>query len=306
MSGAKKEVRIGRRTVSLSNPDKVFWPEEEITKGELVAYYRAIADVMVPHVKDRLLTLERFPNGVEGQRFYQKDASDYFPDWIPRKTAPKEGGKGTVNYVVCNEPAALVYLANQGCITFHTGLHRVDRLERPDLFVMDLDPSTDDFSVVQRAALATRELLLSIGLTPFVKTSGSRGLHVVVPLRRTSTFGDVRAFAVDVASELERRFPEELTTEWKKANRGDRLLLDVARNGYGAHAVAPYSVRARPGAPVAMPIEWSEVEDDSLRASRYTIRDAPDLVAKRGDLWADMRAEAGSIAQARKRLDSLR
>jgi bifunctional non-homologous end joining protein LigD len=302
---AKEEVRIGRRMVSLSKPDKVFWPDENITKGELVAYYRAIADVMVPHLKDRLLTLERFPNGIEGQRFYQKDASDYFPNWIATKRAPKEGGKGTVNYVVCNEAATLVYLANQGCVTFHTGLHRIDRLNRPDLFIMDLDPSTEDFSVVQRAALATRDLLEDLGLAVFVKTSGSRGLHVVVPLRRTSTFGDVRAFASDVAGELERRYPEELTTEWRKVNRGDRLYLDVARNGYGAHAVAPYSVRARPGAPVAMPIDWSEVEDGGLSPSRYTIREAPGVVEQRGDLWADMRSAGGSLAQASKKLGKL-
>lgn len=303
---AKEEARIGRRTVSLSKPDKVFWPDENITKGELVSYYRAIAEVMVPHVRDRLLTMERYPDGVNAQRFYQKDASKYFPDWIATKRAPKEGGKGTVDYVVCNEVATLVYLANQGCITFHTGLHRIDKLDRPDLFVMDLDPSTEDFSVVQRAALATRDLLDEIGLTAFVKTSGSRGLHVTVPLRRTSTFGDVREFASEVAGELERRYPDELTTEWRKVNRGDRLYLDVARNGYGAHAVAPYSVRARPRAPVAMPIEWSEVEDDSLRPARYTIREAPAVVERRGDLWSDMRSAAQSLAQARKAMGKLR
>jgi bifunctional non-homologous end joining protein LigD len=302
----KEEVKIGKRTISLSKPDKVFWPDENITKGELVSYYRAIADVMVPHLKERLLTMERFPDGIDHQRFYQKDASAYFPDWIATKSAPKEGGKGRVNYVVCNEAATLVYLANQGCVTFHTGLHRVDRLDRPDLFIMDLDPSTEDFSVVQRAALATRDLLQDLGLAVFVKTSGSRGLHVVVPLRRTSTFGDVRAFATEVAGELERRHPDELTTEWRKVNRGDRLYLDVARNGYGAHAAAPYSVRARPGAPVAMPIEWSEVEDDSLRASRYTIREVPDVVARHGDLWRDIRSSAGSLAQARKALSRMR
>ena len=306
MAKKKEDVKIGRRTVSLSNPDKVFWPDKGITKGDLVAYYRAIADVMIPHVKDRLLTMERYPDGMKGQRFYQKDASAYFPDWIKRKRAPKEGGRGTVDHVVCNEPATIVYLANQGCLTFHSGLHRIDKLDRPDLFVMDLDPSTEEFSVVQRAALSTRELLEGIGLKPFVKTSGSRGLHVVVPLKRTSTFGDVREFARDMATVLERRFPDELTTEHRKANRGDRLYLDVARNAYGAHAVAPYSVRARPGAPVAMPIDWSEVEDEDLRPSRYTIGDAPDVIAERGDLWADMTASASSLGQARKHLAKLR
>lgn len=293
---------IGRRKVSLSSADKLFWPEENITKGDLVAYYRGIADVMVPHLKDRLLTMERYPSGMEGQRFYQKDASDYFPDWIPRQRVPKERGRGTVDHVVCNEAAAVVYLANQACLTFHTGLHRIDRLDRPDLLIMDLDPSTEDFSVVQRAALATRELLDEVGLKAFVKTSGSRGLHVAVPLRRTSDFGQVRSFVRDMADELERRFPDELTTEHRKVNRGQRLYLDVARNGFGAHAAAPYTVRARPGAPVSMPIPWSEVEDPKLRPSRYTIKDALDVVAKRGDLWADMRSEAGSASAAAKRL----
>lgn len=298
----KEEVKIGRRTVSLSRPEKVFWPDEDITKGQMVAYYRAVAEVMVPHVRDRLLTVERYPDGTEAQRFFQKDAPSYFPKWIKRKRAPKEAGGGTVDYVVCNEPATVVYLANQAAITFHAGLHRIDRMDRPDQFMMDLDPSTDDFSVVQRAALATRDLMDEIGLTTFVKTSGSRGLHVVVPLRRTATFGQVRSFARTVVAELERRFPDELTTEHRKTNRGDRLYLDIGRNTYGAHAVAPYSMRARPGAPVAMPIPWTEVEDDSLRASRYTITDAIEVIKDRGDLWADMRSAAGSVSAASKRL----
>jgi bifunctional non-homologous end joining protein LigD len=300
----KQEVRIGRRTLSLSKADKTFWSDDGITKGDLVAYYTAIAPVMVPHLKDRLLTMERYPDGYGGGRFYQKDASEYFPEWITRKRAPKEGGKGTVDYVVCNEAATLVYLANQACMTFHTSLHRIDRLERPDLFIMDLDPSTEDFSIVRHAALATRELLVDLGLTPFVKTSGSRGLHVVVPLRRTGTFAEVRQFARLFAQVLESRNPDELTTEHRKAKRGDRLFLDVMRNGYGAHAVAPYSVRARPHAPVAMPIEWSEVEDDRLTPTRYTLRDAVAVVEKRGDLWSDMRKDAGSIAGPAKRLAS--
>ena len=300
---AKEEVRIGRRSVSLSRPDKIFWADENITKGEMVSYYRAIAEVMVPHVRDRLLTMERYPDGWQGGRFYQKSASDYFPDWIATKTAPKERGSGTVDYVVCNEPATLVYLANQGCITFHTGLHRVDDLDKPDTFIMDLDPSTEDFSVVRDTALMTRDLLDEIGLVPYVKTSGSRGLHVVVPLRRTSPFGEVRAFARAFAAELERMNPEELTTEHRKADRGERLFLDWMRNGYGSHAVAPYSVRARAGAPVAMPIPWSEVEDPKLRASRYTVRDAVKVVEERGDAWESMRADARSLGPAARKLE---
>lgn len=296
-----KEVTIGRRRVSLSNPGKTFFPDAEISKGDVVDYYRAISDVMVPHVRDRLLTMERYPDGLTGIRFYQKDASDHFPKWIRTKEAPKEGGS-TVNYVVCNEPATLVYLANQACLTFHTGLHRIDRFDRPDLFVMDLDPSTDDFDGVRNAALATKELIEELGLTPFVKTSGSRGLHVAVPIQRRSSFEEVRTFARAVAAELERRHPDDLTTEHRKANRGERLYLDAGRNSYGAHAVAPYSVRARPAAPVAMPIPWSEVEDASLRPSRYTIREAVEVVSERGDLWAEMRKSAGSVGAARKRL----
>jgi bifunctional non-homologous end joining protein LigD len=300
-----EEVRIGRRTVSLSKPDKEFWPEDGITKGDLVAYYRAVAPVMVPHLKDRLLTIERYPDGLQGNRFYQKDASDYFPSWVATKTAPKEGGGGTVDYVVCNEPATLVYLANQAALTFHTSLHRIDRLDRPDQFIMDLDPSSEDFSVVQRAAFLTKELLEEIGLTPFVKTSGSRGLHIVVPLQRRADFGEVRRFARDLAAELERRAPDDLTTEHRKAKRGDRLYLDVMRNGYGAHAVAPYTVRARPGAPVAMPIPWAEVRDDRLRANRYTLRDAIDVINERGDEWATISKSAGSIGAATKNLQRI-
>ena len=304
MTRTKETVTVGRREISLSNLDKPFWADEGLTKGDLIHYFEAIAPVMVRYLRDRLLTIERYPDGIDGGRFYQKSASKYFPGWIKRKAAPKEGG-GTVDHVVCNEAATLVYLANQAAVTFHTSLHRIDNFERPDHLIVDLDPSTDDFDVVRDAALATKELAEEVGLTPFVKTSGSRGLHVVVPLRRTSSFSEVRAFARDFAVDLERRNPEELTTEHRKAKRGDRLFLDVMRNGFGAHAVAPYSVRARPGAPVAMPIDWAEVEDRSLRANRYTIRDAVTIVEERGDRWEGMSASAGSVGSAAKKLSKV-
>lgn len=283
----------------------MFWPGDDLSKADLVDYYSSVAAVMVPHLKDRLLTMERYPDGAEADRFYQKDASSYFPKWITRRTVPKEGGAGTVDHVVCNEPAVLVYLANQACITFHTSLHRADRLDRPDQFVLDLDPSTDDFDVVRRAATSARELLEEIGLTPFVKTSGSRGLHVVTPLRRTSTSNDVRSFARKVAAALEERRPEEVTTEHRKAKRGVRLYLDVMRNSYGAHVAAPYSLRALPHAPVSMPIQWSEVGDPELTPTRYTLRDVVSIVEERGDLWADIRKGARSLSAAAKRLSAI-
>jgi bifunctional non-homologous end joining protein LigD len=230
----------------------------------------------------------------------QKNASDYFPGWVERAALAKQDG--AVQHVVARDGATLVYLANQAALTLHVGLSRVDRIEQPDRLVIDLDPSDDDFAKVKRAAKRARQLLEAVGLVPFVQTTGSRGLHVWVPLERKEGFEEVRAFAGEIAAPLVAQSPDELTTEQRKAARGDRVYVDVARNAYAQTAAAPYTVRARPMAPVATPLEWDELGDRALTPDRYTITNLFRRLGQRSDPWRDMARHAQPLEAARARL----
>ncbi|MFI8825098.1 non-homologous end-joining DNA ligase [Streptomyces sp. NPDC053431] len=294
---AAATVRAGRRTVEVARPDKVLFPEDGITKAELAAYYHRVADRMVPHLRGRPLMLERHPDGIDDSGFMQKDVPDHFPDWLDRAELPKEDG--TVTYALCDDAASLVYLASQACVTPHRWLSRADRPEHPDRLVFDLDPPGDDFEAVRRAAGRLRGLLDELELPSLPMTTGSRGLHVIVPLLRRSPFDDVRALARDVAETLAARYEDELTTAARKRDRRGRLYLDVQRNGYGQTAVAPYAVRARPGAPVAAPLAWSELDDPGLTARRWTLADADELRSR--DPWRAA-PRGRSAAAARRRL----
>ncbi len=296
-------VQVDGRRLELSNTEKVLFPQPGLTKGDLIGYYRKVAPVMLPHLEGRPLSLERYPDGIEAGGFMQKNASDHFPDWIRRAHLAKEGG--TVDHVVAGDAATLVYLANQAAVTLHIGLARVDRIEHPDRLVIDFDPSDDDFAKVRRAAKAARALIEALGLVPFVQTTGSRGLHVWVPLDRQADFDQVRAFAADLALRLAARAPDELTTAQRKAKRGSRVFLDVARNGYAQTAVAPYSVRTRPEASVATPLDWSEVDDTALSPRRYTIANLFRRLGRKGDPWAEIGRDARGIAAAAERLATL-
>ena len=298
------EVKVGRRAIAITNPDKVLWPDDGYTKRDLVEYYQAVAEAMVPHTKERLATMERFPDGIGAHRFYNKNAPSYFPEWIDRKTVSKKGG--TVSHVVINDAATLVYLAQQACITPHVTLYRVDDLEHPDQVMLDLDPSTDDFSIVRETALALRDVLAELDLFSVVKTSGSRGLHIVVPLDRSAAFPEVRTFAVQLAELMAARDPDRVTTEFGKAERGTRLFMDWMRTRPNQHAVAPYAARALPSAPVAMPVAWDEVEDPKLHAQAWTIESAIVRVTSEPDPWKGWRRRARGLAKAQARLTELR
>jgi len=298
------KLKVGRRTIEITNPDKVLFPDDGFTKADLVGYYEAVAPSMLPHTRDRLATLERYPDGIAAHRFFNKDAPKHFPDWIDRATVPKKGG--TVDHVVIGDAATLVYLAQQACVTPHVTLHRADDLEHPDQLMLDLDPSTDDFSIVRTIALVLREILEDLGLFSVVKTSGSRGLHIVVPLDRSTDFPTVRSFAFDVAELLALRDPDRVTVETSKVERRDRLFVDWLRNSFGQHAVAPYGVRARRGAPVAMPLDWDEVEDPQLDPRAWSIKTAVDRLNDSADPWAGWRRRARGLGDARKRLDRMR
>lgn len=290
------------RAVDVSNRDKVLFPDDGITKGELVDYYGAVADVMVPHVRDRPVTIHRFPDGIDKGGFLQKNVSRHFPDWIKTVTVEKSGGATT--YALCNDAATLRYLANQAAITFHVWPSRADKLDYPDRLIFDLDPSVDEFKIVRETALTLRGILEELGLVPFLMTTGSRGLHVVTPLDRSETFHEVREFADAVAGLLVEKDPDRLTTEFSKANRGDRLFVDTGRNAYAQHAVAAYSVRPMPRAPVATPIGWDEL-DGSLRPDGFTLRDVPERTAVTGDPWEGISRRARSLTKPRQKLSRL-
>jgi bifunctional non-homologous end joining protein LigD len=286
------------RTVKISRPDKQLFPTGE-TKADLAGYYERVAEAMLPHVAGRPLNLERYVDGIEAERLIQQRAAKYFPDWIARAETPKKGG--SVEHVVARDADTLVYLAGQAAITLHRWLSRADRLDRPDVLIVDLDPSDPD-AEVRAAAVEFGGLMRELGLEPFAMTTGSRGFHVVAPLQRRQDFDVVREFARDLARLAAARDPERLTVEFRKAKRGGRILVDVARNAYAQTAVAPYSVRARPGAPVATPLHWEELEDPSTRPNGWTIHTVLDRLP---DPWADIHASARSLGKPRRELDRL-
>lgn len=300
----KETLRFGRYAVEVSNRDKVLFPDAGVTKGDLVDYYRRIAERMVPHLEERPVAMQRFPDGIDAEGFYQKDAPDYFPDWIERVTVEKEGG--TVTHVVCRNEATLVYLANQAVVTPHVWLSRVDDLHRPDRMIFDLDPPGVDFEPVRSAARALRGLLDELGLVAWPLVTGGRGLHVVVPLRRGERFDSVRGFARGVAEVLASREPDRFTTETRKAKRRGRLFLDYLRNAYAQTAVPPFAVRPRPGAPVAVPLDWDDVDDPGLRGDAYTVGNVFRRLSQTDDPWRGMARHARSLDRPRERLEGLR
>jgi bifunctional non-homologous end joining protein LigD len=289
--------------VEITHADRVLFPDDGITKGDLVDYYGEVADVMVPHVKGRPLTLWRYPRGIDQQGFVQQDFAGSLPDWMGSAEVTKEGG--TVVHPVADHRDALVWLANQNGVTPHAWLSRRDRLDEPDQVIFDLDPSTNDFAAVRAAARAVADVLDELGLASYLKTTGSRGLHVVVPISRGLDFDTVRQFARDVAAVVADDDPDHRTVEMRKDKRGDRVYLDVMRNAYAQTAVAPYAVRARRGAPVATPLEWDELDRRGMRPDRFTVRDVPKRIAEQGDPWADMRRHARSLARPMQRLSKL-
>ena len=297
-------MKIGGHKIDISHEDKILFPKAKITKGDVIDYFWRVAKVMLPHVRGRPLAMRRHPDGIEGEGFFQKEVPDYFPRWIKRITTPrKEGGK--VDNVVCDNAATLVYLANQACFTPHVWLSRRDKLDCPDQLIFDLDPPGTKFALVRFAAKALRDFLDELGLCAFVKTTGSRGLHVIVALDRKQDFDTAREFAQDVARVLANRHPKRLTVEPRKNKRRGRLYLDTARNSYAQHAVAPYAVRAIEGAPIATPLSWEEVNDSKVDAQRFTVKNIFQRLSRKSDPWKNLRRSMRSFKTARRRLDGI-
>lgn len=300
-----EEITVGEIAVRISNAGKVLFPDDGITKADLARYYADVAGRMLPWLRDRPITMMRYPDGLAGQRIVQKNVPAYFPDWIRRVEVPKEGG--TVQQAVCDQPADLVYLAGQACIEVHAFTSRADRLDRPDQMVFDFDPPDGQhFGQARQAALWARDLLDGeLGLTSYVRTTGGRGLHVHVALDRRAGFDPVLEFTHRVAAVLANRHPDVITDEQRKDKRGQRVYADVMRNAYAQLVVASYGVRARPGAPVATPLSWSEVADATLEPGQFTLSTVRARLAKADDPWEGFDRSASGLAQASKRLADL-
>jgi bifunctional non-homologous end joining protein LigD len=303
------QLHAGRRVIEVSHADKLLYRNPDITEGEVAEYYLAVAPRMVPLLRDRPLVMERFPRGASEAGFIQKQVPEHFPDWIRTATLPKE--RGTIDHVVCCDRAGatLAYLTDQSCLVLHAWLSRVDRPQHPDQMILDLDPPGADrrsVGLVRDAARLLHEVLEDIGLRAFVKSTGSRGAHVHVPLDRRAGFEESRALARALAQVVADDSPGRFTVEARKANRGDRLYLDTMRNAYAQHAVAPYSLRALPGAPVAVPLDWAEITERGFHPRRYRLRDVMRDLDRWADPWAGMARARSSASRARQRLDRLR
>jgi bifunctional non-homologous end joining protein LigD len=288
----------------ITHPEKVLFPEDGITKGELAAYYEAIAPLLLPHVRARPLTMERFPRGIGEKGFFQKNVSRGVPEWLPRFEVPKK--KGTVQHPLVTDRRSLEWVTNQNCITLHVWPSRAPHIYQPDVCVFDLDPSTEDPERLRRAALAIRDLLEEIGLPSWVKTTGGKGFHIVVPLDGEAAFDEVYEFAHSVAMVLVKRHPQHLTLEFSKADRGGRIYVDIGRNGYSATFAAVYTARALRGAPVSASCSWEELERGEVGPRTFTLRTMASRVDRVGDLWAEMRRRPRSLRRAAARLANLR
>ena len=285
----------------ITHPEKILFPGEGITKVELASYYEAIAPVMLPHLRGRPITMERYHRGIGSPGFFQKDVVKGFPEWLERVEVPKHGG--TVHHPIANDTRSLLWLANQNSITIHVWPSRTPNLYNPDICIFDLDPSKeDDLDTLRAAALRVRELLDDLGLPSWIKTSGSKGFHIAVPLNGKHDFAEVARFAHTVGRVLVNRDPDNLTQEFHKVDRGGRILVDTGRNGYSATYAATYTVRAKPGAPVSAPCTWNEIEKGEVGPKTFTIRTMAQRIASAGDLWSDLLKNKVSLKRALNRL----
>jgi len=299
-----REFVFNSRAVKVGNADKVLFPDIGLTEGALADYYYRVAGTILPHLRDRPISMQRFPKGIGDRGFYAKQKPAHFPDWVD-SVAIEVLETGEVQpQVVINKPETLVYLVDQATVTFHAWLSRTRDLQRPDKLIFDLDPPRD-FAAARDAAHDVRRLLDELGLPAYLMTTGSRGLHVGVPLDSSADFDTVRDFASDLAGLLASRAPDRLTTETHKNKRRGRLFLDYLRNAYAQTSVSPYAVRAKPGAPVATPLHWDELDEPELTAQRFHVGNVLDRLKERGDPWADFYDRGVSLVAARARLAEL-
>lgn len=297
-------MQFGPYHVDIKNRDKPFFPGSEITKGDLIDYYGRIAGCLLPYLEDRPLTLSRFPDGIEEEGFYQKEKPDYFPDWIETVEVEKEDG--TNHQVICNNKATLIYLVNQGTLSLHPWLSTSAHLHKPDRIVFDLDPPQGNFDIVLEGAKALRGLLEEkLDMAAFVMTTGSKGMHVVSPIKPADDFNEVRAFAQQASRYLALQRPDDFTTEVRKNKRNGRLFFDYLRNAYAQTSIPPYSVRAIEGAPIATPLAWDELSKMGLTSRSYHIKNIFRRLNQIDDPWKNHRRKAVRLQKNRDALDRL-
>jgi len=296
-------ITVSGHRVTVSNADKTLYPDDGVTKGDVVEYYRSVAETMVPRVHGRPLTLKRFPDGIDEEGWFQKRAAEHFPEWLRVENIPQRGdGAGSLDYAVCDDAATLVYLANQASLEFHIWTSTVDDLFHPDLLVLDLDPPPGvELATLRDATRRTRDLFDDIGLRPYLQATGGSGYHVIAPLDRSADFDTVRALAGDIGQYLAARHADRLTTAHRKDERGNRIFLDANRNGYAQTFIAPYSLRSRAGATAATPLDWSEL--GRTAPGDHTIHSLPKRLAHKPDPWQGMHRHAAAVRSVRQRLD---
>ena len=292
--------------VKLTSADRVLFPDDGVTKGDVFEYYRAVAPALIPHLRDRPFTMKRYPHGIDGEAFFQKQAPKHLPPWIPTRqfrTHPREGGSRLVDFALVNSVEAVLFMVQNNCIDMNAWYSRVDKPDRPDFVLFDLDPPDDGFALAIEVAHLIRELLEELGLPGYVKTSGADGIHVVAPITRRSTFEQTYHFAERASRLLEERHPGKVTTEWLKKKR-QGVLVDHRQNGWGKTIASVYSVRPKPGAPVSTPLRWDELTDDVLPRD-FSLQKALDRVKAHGDLFAPVLENPRPLAAAQRALDAL-
>mgnify|MGYP006283387055 CR=1 FL=1 len=286
-------MKIGKYIVELSSEDKIFFPDAEIVKGDIISYYMDVYKLMQPFLQNRPVMIERFPDGIDAEGFYQKSVSDYFPNYIDPISVEKEDGN--IEHISCNSKAALVYLANQGTITFHNWLSSQEALDSPKEFVIDLDPPGGDFEIAREGALIIREFLGDKSISSFVKTTGSEGLHIHIPIKTSSNYDEVREVAKELGESLAKQYPDVFTMAQRKDERKGKLFFDIHAMAYGQTSVTPYSIRPIKNAPIATPLDWSELKEKDLGPQSYHLKNIRKRLSQKKNPWKGYRKHAIAI-----------
>jgi bifunctional non-homologous end joining protein LigD len=298
------DLKIGKTTLHLTNQNKVYFPDDGITKGEIVQYYNEVADLILPYLKDRPQSMNRFPNGISGASFYQKDVDvDKVPAWLKTKKVFSESNEEYLNYLLCNDKATLLYMANLGCIEMNPWNSTIKHIENPDWLVIDIDPEKDNFEEVVKTALTVKEVLDELETECYCKTSGATGLHVYIPLGAQYDYDSIKILGELLATEIQSRLPETTSLERSIKKRKHKIYIDYLQNRRGQTLAAPYSVRPKPGATVSTPLEWSEV-NLKLHPSQFTIKNVMKRFEKKGDLWQPVLAKGANIKKILHKLEN--